>query len=232
MNSLLRFLSQYEYLFYILLIGMILIYSRKTFLAWHEWSGSLFGLEKEHSQRKFNQGVTVLVFSVLSLVAVFIVNTFIVPAVPGVQQISTPTIDLAQSSATDATPTQPAPTVEITAQGLIPTLTSYLSRGCVPDQIDWTDPQNGDSISGKVELKGTVNIQDLGFYKYEYAPEGSETWTTIAAGSTKIVDEPLGGAWDTRSLVPGEYQLRLVVSDNQNVPLTPCIIQITINASE
>lgn len=230
MNSLLRFLDQYEIVLYILLIGMIMIYARKTFLAWQEWSSALFGLEKEHSQRKFNQGITILVFCVLLVVGLFIINTFITPAVPGVQQLPTPTIDLTQSAATP-TPTQ-SPTMEITAQGIIPTLTSYLGRGCVPDQIDWTEPINGGSISGKVELKGTVNIQDLGFYKYEYAAAGSDTWTTIAAGSTKIVDEALGGAWDTRSLVPGDYQLRLVVTDNQNEPLPACIIQITIEAGE
>lgn len=207
-----------------------MIYARKTFLAWQEWTSALFGLEKENSQRKFNQGITVLVFCVLLVVGLFITNTFITPAVPGVQQLATPTIDLTQS-AVAPTPTQ-APTVEITAQGIIPTITSYLGRGCVPGQIDWTEPKNGGSISGKVELKGTVNIQDLGFYKYEYAPLGSDVWTTIAAGSSKISDEPLGGAWDTGSLVPGDYQLRLIVTDNQNEPLPACIIQITIEAAE
>ncbi len=208
-----------------------MVYARKTFLAWQEWTAALFGLEKENSQRKFNQAVTILVFCVLLVVGIFVINTFITPAVPGVHQMATPTIDLTQSAQT-ATPTQAAPTAEVTAQGLIPTITSYLGRGCVPDQIDWTDPQNGGTISGKVELKGTVNIQDLGFYKYEFAPVGSDTWTTIAAGSTKITDGPLGGAWDTSSLVPGDYQLRLIVTDHQNEQLSPCIIQITVNAAE
>src|SRR5574340_352492 len=118
---------------------MIFVYARKTFLAWQEWSSVLFGLEKENSQRKFNQGITILVFCVLLVVGLFIINTFITPAVPGVQQLATPTIDLTQSAATPMT-TQ-TPTIEITAQGIIPTITSYLGRGCVPGQIDWTEPQ-------------------------------------------------------------------------------------------
>jgi hypothetical protein len=210
---------------------MIMVYARKTFLAWQEWTAALFGLEKENSQRKFNQAVTILVFCVLLVVGIFVINTFITPAVPGVHQMATPTIDLTQSAQT-ATPTQVVPTIEVTAQGLIPTITSYLGRGCVPDQIDWTDPQNGGSISGKVELKGTINIQDLGFYKYEFAAVGSDTWTTIAAGSTKITDGSLGGAWDTSSLVPGDYQLRLIVTDNQNEQLPACVIQITVKAAD
>ena len=228
MSSILRFLEKYEIFIYLIAGLIILISARKTYLYWREWSSSIFGLEKEHSQQKFNQGITMLVFGALLVTGLFVVNTFITPMVPGVQQLATPTIDLTQQPPTST----PAPTLVVTGQGLIPTITSYFSRGCIPDQIDWTDPQNGGIISGKVELKGTVNIENLGFYKYEYAPSGSDSWTTIAAGSTKIQNEPLGGAWDTESLVPGEYELRLVVSDNENNPLPPCVIQVTIEAPE
>lgn len=228
MNSLLRFFSEYEIFFYVIAGLVILISARKTYLAWQEWSGSIFGLEKENSQRKYNQGLTVLVFSVLLAAGLFVVNTFITPTVPGVQQLPTPTIDMTQQAATST----PIPTVESTAKGLIPTITSYFSRGCIPGQLDWTDPQNGDTINGKVELKGTVNIENLGFYKYEYSLSGSNNWTTIAAGNTTIEDEPLGGAWDTDALVPGDYELRLVANDNLNNPLPACVIQITIESSE
>jgi hypothetical protein len=89
---------------------------------------------------------------------------------------------------------------------------------------------DGDKISGTVTLQGTVNVTDLGYYKYEYATAGSDTWTTIAAGNTKIVDQPLGGTWDTSELTPGDYQLRLVVTDHQNNQLPECTIQITITS--
>ena len=228
MNSLLRFLTEYEIPFYIVAALIVLLAARKTYVAWREWSGSIFGLEKEQSQRKFNQGLTITVFGLLFAAGLFLVNTFVTPAVPGVQQLPTATIDVSQLPPT----TTPAPTTEVTAQGLIPTITSYLSRGCVPDQLDWTDPRNGDTISGTVELKGTVNIENLGFYKYEYSSSGIDMWTTIAAGNTIIVNEPLGGAWDTSALAPGNYELRLVVSDNLNNPLPACVIQVIIEAAE
>jgi len=227
-SSILRFLEKFEVVIYLAAGLIILVSARKTYLSWREWSSSIFGLEKEHSQQKFNSALTVLVFSVLLVIGLFVVNTFVTPAVPGVQQLATPTIDLTQQPPTIT----PAPTIVITGEGLIPTITSYFSRGCIPDQIDWTDPQNGDTINGRVELKGTVNVENLGFYKYEYSPSGSDTWTTIAAGNARIVNEPLGGAWDTRALVPGEYELRLVVNDNQNNPLPACVIQVIIEASE
>jgi len=206
----------------------VLIGARKTYLAWREWSGSIFGLEKEQSQRKFNQGLTITIFGLLFAAGLFIVNTFVTPSVPGVQQLPTATIDMTQLPPTNT----PAPTAAVTAQGLIPTITSYLSRGCIPDKLDWTDPRNGDTISGIVELKGTVNVENLGFYKYEYSSAGSDLWTTIAAGNTIIVNDLLGGAWDTSDLVPGNYELRLVVNDNLNNPLPACVIQVTIEPSE
>jgi len=226
-SSILRFLEKYEILIF-LVAGLIILASARKTISWREWSRSIFGLEKEHAQQKFNSALTVLVFRVLLVIGLFVVNTFITPTIPGVQQLPTPTIDLTLQPPTAT----PAPTIVITGEGLIPTITSYFSRGCIPDQIDWTDPQNGDTITGRVELKGKVNIENLGFYKYEYAPSGTDTWTTIAAGNAKIINEPFGGAWDTRALVPGEYELRLVVNDNQNNSLPACVIQVIIEASE
>lgn len=228
MSSILRFLEKYEVVIYLAAFLVILVSARKTYRSWREWSRSIFGLEKEHSQQKFNSALTILVFSVLLVIGLFVVNTFITPTVPGVQQLPTPTIDLTLQPPTET----PAATMVITGEGLIPTIASYFSRGCIPDQIDWTDPQNGDTISGRVELKGTVNIENLGFYKYEFAASGSDAWTTIAAGNAVIQNEPLGGLWDTRALVPGEYELRLVVNDNENNPLPACVIQVIIEASE
>lgn len=228
MNSLLRFLSEFEILFYAVAGVVILITAQRTYLAWREWSGSIFGLEKEQSQRKFNQNLSILVFSVLLITSLFVVNTFVTPTVPGVQQLATSTIDMAQQPPT----TTPAPTIVITGEGFIPTIVSYLSRGCIPDQLDWTDPSNGDAISGIVELKGTVNVENLGFYKYEFSPSGADRWTTIAAGNTIKKNEPLGGAWNTSDLQPGNYELRLVVNDNLNNTLPACVIQVTIEAGD
>jgi hypothetical protein len=227
MDNLLRFLTQYEILFYILIGTVIVIYARKVYLAWREWSVALFGLEKEYSQRNINQGLTILIFSGLLGVGLFVITTFVAPRVPGVQQVATPTVDLTQQVATLAE----TPTVQLTTQGLIPTLTAFLDRGCIPGQIEFTFPRNGDSISGKVELTGTVKVNNLGFYKYEYSVIDTGVWTTIAAGNQPITDAPLGGAWETGDLTPGDYELRLVVTNNQNEALPECKIHIVINAS-
>ncbi|MCX6054025.1 MAG: hypothetical protein NTZ74_03755 [Chloroflexi bacterium] len=228
MDSLLRFLNQYELLFYVLAGMVFLVYVRKVYLAWREWSMALFGLEKEYSQRNINQGITILIFCGLVIAGIFAINTFVSPAVPGVQLLPTPTVDLTAQPALIVE----TPQVQETINGLIPTLTAFLDKGCVPGQIEWTYPQEGGSISGKVELKGTVNVLDLGFYKVEYAPIDSDTWISIVAGHDAITNAPFGGNWDTRSLTPGDYQFRLVVFNNQELPLPECTIKALIKASE
>lgn len=228
MAPFLRFLTQFEFLFYLVLVVILVIFSVRVVNTWKEWSTSLFGLEKEQTQRKINQGITVLIFTFALGVSLFVLTTFIAPSVPGVQMVATPTLDLTTQ------PTIPisTPTVSTTTTGLIPTLTAILDMGCVPDQVQWTDPINGESISGKYVLKGTVNVPNLGFYKFEFAASDVKNWTTIAAGNKPITDAPLGGSWDTSSLTPGEYKLRLVVTNNQNEPLPECVINITVKATD
>ncbi len=233
MDSLIRFLVKYEVLLYFLIAVIVVLSLRRVMIAWKNWRTALFGIEKENAQYSFNQGITFLILSGLLGMGLFIITTFVAPSIPNLQQVPTPTIDLT---------TQPTGTVvsatetPVATSGLIPTLESVFNRGCVPDQIDWTSPVDGDTISGTVTLKGTVNVADLGYYRYDYAPDQTDTWTTLAAGSSKIVNQPLGssadqqngGTWDTSVLTPGKYKLRLAVFDHQNTAFNECIITVTI----
>jgi hypothetical protein len=53
---------------------------------------------------------------------------------------------------------------------------------------------------------------------------------TIAGGSLPVVEGALGGLWQTDNLLPGEYELQLVVLDSRNNSLPPCVIPIVIKA--
>ncbi len=59
---------------------------------------------------------------------------------------------------------------------------------------------------------------------------GSEEWMTIAAGNEIKIDGELN-PWDTTSLTPGDYQLRLVATNNLGEALPPCIIPVRVLAS-
>lgn len=226
MDAILRFLTQYEILFYILLGAVILIYVRKVYLAWRDWSEALFGLEKELAQRKINAGLSLVLFSGLLVIGIFVINTFVTPSVPGVFQVATPTVDMTS----EPTVMIETPTVEATTQGLIPTLSAFLNKGCVPGQVNWTNPVDGAGVSGQVELRGTVNINNLGYYKIEYAPIDQDNWISIVAGRDLVDNAPFGSLWNTADLTPGDYKLRIAVSTYDDEELPECVINILVKA--
>jgi hypothetical protein len=108
-----------------------------------------------------------------------------------------------------------------------PSSLSSESNGCVKGRVDISSPEGGQEVKGTVEISGTADIQDFGFYKYEVSPLGAETWATISAGRERVTGGSLG-QWDTTALSPGDYQLRLVVTDNQGRALPACVIQVRI----
>ncbi len=228
MEDLLRFLETYEIWVYVLLGTASLIPLRRLLIAWHEWRSAIFGLERERAQREFSSAMTFLMLLILIGLAQFFLVSFIAPGMPRTDIIATPTIDrLATPEKTPALTATPlaSPT------GAIPTLVVD-ADGCIPGQIAWTNPKNNDQIKGTVTLKGTVNVNNMGFYKYEYSPAGTDNWITIAAGNTGGTDIALGksGQWNTSQLAQGDYRLRLVVVDNQDKPLPACIINIRITS--
>ncbi len=78
-----------------------------------------------------------------------------------------------------------------------------------------------------ITLKGVIEVQDFGFYKYEYSTPGSSTWMIIAANGT-IDPEGTLGLWDTSLLIPGDYLLRLVVTDNRSNVIGVCVIGVVV----
>lgn len=90
-----------------------------------------------------------------------------------------------------------------------------------------TSPKAGDEVRGSVELIGTAGIPNFGFYKLEVAPLGGSTWAIFSAGSKPVRNGSLG-KWDTTALTPGDYQLQLVVTDNQGAALPSCIVSVRV----
>lgn len=233
MEEVLRFLKIYEPWIYLLLAFAAIFVLRRMFSALQELRTAVFGLERESAQRKFNASLSIFSFLVLLAAAEFLLASIVFPDFPNVQALATPTVELL------VTPTATLGTFAIETavpeSGGIPTLNVSTSRdGCIPGQVEWTFPRSGDTIKGNVTLQGTISLPNLGFYKYEYSQQGSDLWTTIAAGDRIIIDQPLGGEgggqWDTSSLLPGDYLLRLVVTDNVNNVFPACVIPVRIAA--
>ncbi len=225
MEELLLFLTKYEVWVYVLSALIGLFYLRKLLTAFQDWRAALFGMERESAQRRFSTYLTLFLLVMLIAGLEFSLVSFVVPNLPAKKgSLATPTLDLL------TTPTVTLPVGTPAAPGAPnqtqqPTVESTLAEGCTPGSVEWSSPKSGDEISGKIQLMGTVNIPNLGFYKYEFSQPGTNVWSTIAAGNKNVVNDLLGN-WDTTLLVPGDYLLRLVVADSQNQLLPACVVSV------
>ncbi len=226
MEEALGFFRAFEMWIYLLLGLGGIYYVRKFVLAWQELRSASFGLERESAQARLNQAASILVLLLTMVVTEFILVSFIAPAMPGPIGLPTPTLDLL------ATPsvTLPAEALTTGAPQTIETpaaVQTVTGSGCQPGQSEILIPENGEEISGVVPVVGSANIPNFGFYKFEIKRPEETTWLTIQAGNAPVAGGKLGD-WDTSRLSPGDYQLALIVVDNQAKPSTPCIIQVRV----
>jgi len=151
----------------------------------------------------------------------FYIVTFIAPSLPASDLLTTPTLDLLaspQATSAFANSTQAALVTQPVQNGM---------SGCVADQMIITSPKSGEEVKAVVDLIGTANIPDFGFYKYEVAPVGTLNWATIGADRKPKKNELLGRL-NTLSLSNGDYFLRLVITDNVGNSLEPCVIAVRV----
>jgi hypothetical protein len=226
MYEILQYLRDLEYLIYIVLGSLAVWQFRKFYLAWEELRAAAFGLEKESAQLRLNRSAALLVVLLFLGTAEFGLVSYIIPAMPGVNPIPTPTVDLL------ATPTSTLaldPNLDSTPQPVSPPfVTDINTTGCIANEVMITYPENNSTVSGIVEVEGTVDIADFGFYKFEISAANTNNWLTVQAGDTPKEDEMLG-FWDTTQLQAGNYYLRLVVIDNQGIQLDPCAVFLYVD---
>jgi len=225
MNELLRYLKDFEYLIYIIIGGFTVWHIRKFFIAWEELRAAAFGLEKESAQLRLNRSAALLVVLLFLGTAEFGLVSFIIPSMPNANPIPTATLDLLASPTTTISPVEETAVLAVQETPLPGT--AIVQAGCVPEVLMITYPENNTTVSGIIEIEGTVDIPDFGFYKFEISSPNSGTWLTIQAGDAPKSEEMLG-FWDTTQLDPGNYSLRLVVIDNQGVPNEPCAVDLYV----
>ncbi len=224
MNEIFRYLKELEFLIYFIL-GIFTVWQlRKFYSAWEELRAAAFGLEKESAQGRLNRSTALLVVLLFLAIAEFGLVSFIIPVIPGVEPLPTATLDLLASPTIilDVKTVAPANAQETPLPG-----TEVIQPGCIPDEVMITFPENNSTVQDTVEVEGTANIADFGFYKLEISRTGTDNWLTIQAGDSPKNDEVLG-FWNTTQLEPGNYYLRLVVIDNQGIPREPCAVYLYV----
>lgn len=237
-NEFLQFLMDYQNGIYVVLGLLLLIYLKKLISAIIEWKSTIFGLEKESAQGKLNSSLVMVVLLVLLLAAEFLIVTFVIPEWPQVippsetpapaeeAMISRPEDVSGSSLVIRSTPeggsAQPAGNVP--AAGL-------LTGGCIEGQLEWHEPAYGEVISGNYFLNATVNVKDMAFYEYLYAPlSDPDNWSVISGGDLPIIEGTLG-LWATSEVPNGNYILHLRVYGLDNQPLPACDVSIRVENS-
>ena len=216
-----RSLDTYEPLIYISLAILGLFVFRRMWVMWREWRDAVYTLEREFALGRLGRA-TALGFLVLALFFVeFYIATFVAPSLPASDLMTTPTLDLLASPQATLLP------VDATQAALVTQPVQSGMSGCVTDQIMITSPRSGEDVSAVVDLIGTANVPNFGFYKYEIALEGTQNWATVSAEREPKNNELLG-RWNTLSLSNGAYFLRLVITDNVGNSLEPCVISVRI----
>ena len=228
MAEALSFVRAFEAWIYLLLGLGGLFYIRKFILAWQELQDAGFGLERESAQGRLNLAAGMLLLILVLGVGEFMLVSFVAPTVPGANPLVTPTVNLL------ATPTTTLPSTMATIEpGQItptPTQAQPGVSACEPDRINILTPAEGQTVSEVVEVIGTADIPNFGFYKIEMKRPEEVIWQTIVAGNEVKIEQPLG-LWDTRRLFPGTYQLSLVVVDNEAHASAPCVVQVQVTVT-
>lgn len=229
MAQALIFFIQYEAALYFLLSIAAILYLYRFWMAWQETQSAIYGLEREASQGRFQQIAIKLFLILLLALTVFSIVTFIVPTVPAQQLLATPTLNLVLVSDEDqATFTPPSgDDIEFETATPLPTV-SVNPAACVEASVNISDPRPGDTLQGAIEIVGTVDVINFGFYKFEVARSEEELWLTIQAGRNVVRDGVLVENWDTSRLPVGDYVLQLVVTDAEGTQLAPCRIPVRI----
>jgi hypothetical protein len=224
MSAFYRSLAVYEPLIYIGLAIWGLFILRAMIRHWMEWRNSIYGLEREFALRRLVRS-TAFGLLVLGLVfAEFFVATFVVPSLPALDALPTPTLNLL---VTPVNTLSPDSQTQVALSPVTPASLPSGMSGCKPGEMMIDSPAPGEQVTGTVTLIGTANIPNFGFYKYEVSAMGSNQWATISAGDAPVRQDRLGD-WDTATLANGDYFLQLVIIDTAGRTHEPCVIAVRV----
>lgn len=232
--------------------GLGLVWSFRNFLrARRELRESQFRLEREQAQQHGGRALTIAFLSLNILVTVWGTANMAAPTWrDGLPPTLDPKFRGPQSYQTDVIepgegfrPTQNSngdgDVIPITApppstpKGTI--LPANPREGCIRDQA-WIDfPDNGQVVFDVITIRGTANIQDFAFYRFEIRPDTGTSdgmFSTIGGPQgdyvQPVVDGELGQLVPLNYL-PGNYRYRLVVFDSASSLRASCEISIIIS---
>ena len=230
MYEVVKFLEIYENAIYFILGLALIIYGWRFWMSWEYLRNAVYGLEREIAQNSVNRSAISLFLIFMLGVFVFSIVTFSAPFFPDELLIITPTLDLSSDTILDGTPQNGNPSEAAT---ITPLPTVFVNpQFCIQDRINILSPEAGEVLRGVVNVEGTVDVEDFGFFQVEYARVQDGLWLPIAVEHRIIIKGLLVENWDTSPIPPGDYILQLLVSDNSGGEYDACRIQIRIEPGD
>jgi hypothetical protein len=121
--------------------------------------------------------------------------------------------------------------------------------GCVNPQATILEPKPGDAVSGPTDIRIVADIPNFAYFHLELgSPEAPDVWTTLFAASMDetpsapdetavpglhlpaTAEEPFVWTWNSATVTPGVYNLRLTVfAADEHFP-PPCVVPIQVLA--
>jgi hypothetical protein len=90
-----------------------------------------------------------------------------------------------------------------------------------------TYPGSSDTLSGRVDILGSADIDRFDYYKFEFRPIGTPEWSFLVKFEQPVSKGQLM-MWDTSTVPTGVYDLRLVVVDETGNYPEPCVIRVSV----
>jgi len=108
---------------------------------------------------------------------------------------------------------------------------SLLPSNCPHPQARLISPQMNQVIRDAIQVEGTANIENFGYYKFEIRREDGDVedeWHWIESFEIPV-EEGILGTWQVSHLPEGVYTLRLMVVDHEgNYPFPPCDVRVSV----
>jgi hypothetical protein len=228
MVAFLTFLQDYEMVAYYL-IGLIALWYLYRFIVTQvRLSKSTFGLEQELFQGQRNGAAGKFLLAVLIAVGIHLAVQYGLPEAQRAERIRL------NANAVDL------PTITLT-----PTpLELFGMPVCDNPKARIFQPKPGEPVKGKVTIQIDANIPNYAFFRLELGrPDEPDVWYTLYA-SNKPESTPENGftptpesgsyswTWDSSTVTPGVYHLRLTVFEADLSFPPPCVVPIQVLATE
>jgi hypothetical protein len=228
-------------------LGLLaLFFLRLMWIARNDRVRSIFTLERENATMRMTRSFTGFMVVLGLMLGVYYLSLITPEIVPPSTETPPPTPILKLPDTPTPPPLLPTPTITPTplpastpaaASSILDTPTPQPVVSAAPPQqppncpnpgSKIIQPGSGSQVAGVIQIVGAASIENFEYYKFEFRPAASNgDWNFINRYNNSVVEGVLGD-WNTDTVSPGEYELRLVVVDNTGNFPEPCVTRLVV----